>query len=58
MNRCRSCNGILTNTERNCFSCGEAVAKPESAGIGMSILGLMATLHRGKPPDKKLEVRC
>ena len=39
MNRCRSCNGILTHSERICFSCGEKVAKPsESAGNGMSIL--------------------
>jgi len=39
MNRCRSCNGILTNSERICFSCGETVAKPsESAGNGMSVL--------------------
>jgi len=38
MTRCTSCNGILTESERVCYSCGEPVAeRSESAGNGMSL---------------------
>jgi hypothetical protein len=36
MTRRASCNGILTNSERVCYSCAEPVAeRSESAGNGM-----------------------
>ena len=48
MTHCTSCNGILRNSEKICYSCAEPVAvRSESAGNGMPLfiaLVLIASL--------------
>ncbi len=45
MTRCASCNGMLTKSEKVCYSCAEPVAgRPESAGNGMALFIALALI--------------
>jgi len=53
MARCNSCNGVIRNTELECYVCGEPV--PGAKGTMFSLLRLWANLTSGS--EKRISLK-